>query len=164
MPRRGKVVRRPVLPDARYNNQNLTRFIGRIMYDGKRSIAERIVYDALELIDERTKTATDDRLKRPAIEVFEQALRNAMPQVEVKPRRVGGATYQVPVDIRQDRRSALGMRWLIQSSRARKGRTMAERLAAELMDAAVLQGNTIRKKDETHKMADSNKAFAHYKR
>jgi small subunit ribosomal protein S7 len=164
MPRRGKIVRRPVLPDAKFNNVNLTQFIGRIMLNGKRSLAERIVYDALELIDERGKSAADERLKRPAIEVFETALRNAAPNLEVKPRRVGGATYQVPVEIRRERRAALAMRWIIAASRARKGRTMAEKLAAELMDAASMQGATIRKKDEMHRMAESNKAFAHYKR
>jgi small subunit ribosomal protein S7 len=164
MPRRGKIVRRPVVPDAKFGNANLTRFIGRLMMSGKRSIAERIVYDALDMIEERTKTITDERLKRPSIEVFELALRNAMPTVEVKPRRVGGATYQVPIDIRADRRNALGMRWLIQAARNRKGKPMAERLAAELLDAAQQQGATIRKKEETHKMAESNKAFAHYRR
>jgi small subunit ribosomal protein S7 len=164
MPRRGKIVRRPVLPDIRYGNRHVTQFIGRLMLRGKRSIAERIIYDAFDLIDERTKNAADERLKRPAIDVFEAALRNAMPTVEVKPRRVGGATYQVPIDIRNERRTALGMRWLIQAARARKGRTMAERLAGELMDAAVMQGATIRKKEETHRMAESNRAFAHYRR
>jgi small subunit ribosomal protein S7 len=164
MPRRGKVVRRLVLPDAKYSNVNLTQFIGRIMYSGKRSLAERIVYDALALIEERAQTTADERLKRPAIEIFEVALRNATPTVEVKPRRVGGATYQVPVEIRKERRAALAMRWLIAASRKRKGHSMAEKLAAELTDAAVGTGDTIRKKDETHRMADSNKAFAHYKR
>ena len=164
MSRRGKIVHRPIVPDAKFNNLNVTQFIGRIMMDGKRSIAERIVYDAFALIDERTKTTTDERLKRPAIEVFESALRNAAPNLEVKPRRVGGATYQVPIEIRRERRGALAMRWLIAASRSRKGRSMSEKLAAELMDAAAMQGATIRKKDETHKMAESNKAFAHYKR
>jgi small subunit ribosomal protein S7 len=164
MPRRGKIVRRPVLPDAKFNNVNITQFIGRIMLSGKRSLAERIVYDALTLIDQRSQNTADERLKRPAIEVFEMALRNAAPNVEVKPRRVGGATYQVPIEIRRERRAALAMRWLIAASRARKGRTMSEKLASELMDAAAMQGATIRKKDETHKMAESNKAFASYKR
>jgi small subunit ribosomal protein S7 len=164
MPRRGKIVRRPIIPDAKYNNVNITQFIGRIMLCGKRSLAERIVYDALTLIDERNKNTTDERLKRPAIDVFEAALRNAAPNLEVKPRRVGGATYQVPVEIRRERRAALAMRWIIAASRARKGRSMSEKLAAELMDAAAMQGATIRKKDEMHKMAESNKAFAHYKR
>jgi small subunit ribosomal protein S7 len=164
MSRRGKAVRRPIVPDAKYSNINMTQFIGRIMLDGKRSLAERIVYDALDLIDERTKGTADERLRRPSIEIFEQALRNAAPNVEVKPRRVGGATYQVPVEIRRERRGALAMRWLIAASRARKGRSMAEKLAAELMDAATMQGATIRKKDEMHRMADSNKAYASYKR
>jgi small subunit ribosomal protein S7 len=153
-----------VLPDVRFNNTNITTFIGRIMLSGKRSIAERIVYDALTIMDERTKTTTDERLKRPAIELFEQALRNAAPNIEVKPRRVGGATYQVPIEIRRERRMALAQRWLITAARARKGRSMAERLAGELLDAASMQGATIRKKDETHKMAESNKAYAHYRR
>lgn len=162
--RRGTSVKRPILPDARYGNIHITQFIGRLMYSGKRSLAERIVYDALTMIDERTKTATDERLKRPAIEIFEQALRNATPTVEVKPRRVGGATYQVPVDIRRERRDALAMRWLLNAARARKGKPMAERLAMELLEAAQQQGAAIRKREETHKMADSNKAFAHYRR
>jgi len=152
------------MPDAKFSNINMTQFIGRIMLDGKRSLAERIVYDALELIDERTANSTDERLRRPSIEVFETALRNAAPNVEVKPRRVGGATYQVPVEIRRERRGALAMRWLIGAARARKGRSMAEKLAAELMDAATGQGATIRRKEEVHRMADSNKAFASYKR
>jgi small subunit ribosomal protein S7 len=164
MPRRGKVIRHPIVPDARFGSTNVTRFIGRLMMNGKRSTAERIIYDAITMIEDRTKNSTDERLKRPAIEIFELAVRNAMPTVEVKPRRVGGATYQVPIDIRADRRNALAMRWLISSARSRKGKPMAERLASELMDAATLQGTTIRKKDETHKMAESNRAFAHYRR
>lgn len=164
MSRRGKIVHRPIVPDAKFGNVNVSQFIGRIMMDGKRSIAERIVYDAFTLIDDRTKNTADERLKRPAIEIFEMALRNAAPNIEVKPRRVGGATYQVPIEIRRERRGALAMRWLISTSRARKGRSMSEKLASELMDAAAMQGATIRKKDEMHKMAESNKAFAHYKR
>ncbi|MBA3824689.1 MAG: 30S ribosomal protein S7 [Ktedonobacterales bacterium] len=164
MSRRGKVVRRPIIPDAKYSNINMTQFIGRIMMDGKRSLAERIVYGALDLIDERTKATADERLRRPSIEIFEQALRNAAPNVEVKPRRVGGATYQVPIEIRRERRGALAMRWLITASRARKGRSMAEKLASEIMDAATMQGATIRKKEEIHRMAESNKAYASYKR
>jgi small subunit ribosomal protein S7 len=156
MPRRGKVPRREVIPDSRYNNKNVTRMVSRLMLDGKRSVAERIIYDAFDLIEQRAK--------RHPIEVFEQALRNATPVLEVKPKRVGGATYQVPVEIRGDRRIALAMRWLIQSSRKRAGgRSMAEKLSAELMDAAGGQGTTIRKKEETHKMADANKAFAHFR-
>ena len=155
MPRRTKVQHRVVLPDPKYNNRNITRLIGRMMWDGKRSLAERIIYTALTLIEERSK--------RNPVDVFEQALRNATPVIEVKPRRVGGSTYQVPVEIRGERRMALAMRWLINAARARTGKSMAEKLAAELMDAAAGQGATIRKREETHKMADSNKAFAHYR-
>ena len=155
MPRRAKVPVRPVVPDPKYNNKHITQMVGRLMWDGKRSLAERIVYTALDLIEERTK--------RPPVDVFEQALRNATPVIEVKPRRVGGSTYQVPVEIRGERRMALAMRWLINTARARSGKSMAEKLAAELMDAAAGQGATIRKREETHKMADSNKAFAHYR-
>ncbi len=155
MPRRAKVPHRPVAPDPKFNNKNITRLVSRLMYDGKRSLAERIVYQALDLIEQRAK--------RNPVEVFEAALRAATPTTEVKPRRVGGATYQVPVEIRGDRKMALAMRWLIASARNRNGRSMAEKLAAELMDAANGQGATIRKKDETHKMAESNKAFAHYR-
>ena len=156
MPRRAKVQHRPVLPDPKYNNKNVTRLVGRLMWDGKRSLAERIVYQALALIEERSK--------RNPIEVYEQALRAATPMIEVKPRRVGGTTYQVPVEIRSERKTALAMRWLIASARNRSGgRSMAEKLAAELMDAAAGQGATIRKREETHKMAESNRAFAHYR-
>lgn len=162
--RRGNVVRRPILPDARFGNIHVTQFIGRLMYDGKRTLAEHIMYQAMEIIDERAKAATDDRLKRAPVEIFELALRNATPTVEVKPRRVGGATYQVPVDIRRERREALAMRWLLTAARARKAKPMAERLASELWDAAQMQGAAIRKREETHKMAESNKAFAHYRR
>ena len=155
MPRRGTVPHRQVLPDPKFNNKDITRFVGRLMWDGKRSLAERILYDALDIVADRTK--------RSPVEVFQQALRAATPVLEVKPRRVGGSTYQVPVEIRGDRRSALAMRWLINASRNRSGKSMAEKLAAELMDAANGQGATIRKRDETHKMAESNKAFAHYR-
>jgi small subunit ribosomal protein S7 len=146
-----------VAADPKFNNKNITRLVGRLMYDGKRSLAERIVYQSLEIIEARAK--------RNPVEVFEAALRAATPSLEVKPRRVGGATYQVPVEIRGDRKTALAMRWLIASSRNRGGgHSMAEKLASELMDAAAGQGATIRKRDETHKMADANKAFAHYSR
>ncbi len=155
MPRRAKVDRRVVIPDAKYNNRNLTRFVGKLMLNGKRSLAERIVYDSLDIIEQRQK--------RNPVDVFEQALRNATPTLEVKPRRVGGSTYQVPVEIRGERRNALAMRWLIRYARERKGKAMSERLAAELMDAAAGQGNTIKRREETHKMAESNKAFAHYR-
>jgi small subunit ribosomal protein S7 len=155
LPRRKKVVRRPDVPDAKFRSRNVSRFIGKLMLDGKRSLAEGILYDAFDAIEARQK--------RPPLDVFEQALKNATPSLEVKPRRVGGSTYQVPVDIRRERGSALAMRWLIRSARTRTGKTMSERLANELMDAAAGQGATIKKREETHKMAESNKAFAHYR-
>ena len=133
----------------------MARFIGKLMLNGKRSLAERIMYDAMALIEARQK--------RSPLDVFEQALKNATPTLEVKPRRVGGSTYQVPVDIRRERGNALAMRWLIRSSRGRTGKSMSEKLASELMDAASGQGATIKKREETHKMAESNKAFAHYR-
>jgi small subunit ribosomal protein S7 len=155
MPRRGRFVKETPAPDAKYGNRTLAKFINRVMLCGKRSIAERIVYDSFDRIERDAN--------RPAIEVFEQAMRNAMPVLEVKPRRVGGATYQVPVEIKGDRRMALAMRWLLQSAKARSGRSMAERLAAELLDAARNQGNTIKRREDTHRMAEANKAFAHYR-
>ena len=155
MPRRRRVVRRPEVPDARYKSRNVARFMNKLMLDGKRSLAERIVYDAFNVIEARQK--------RSPLDVFEQALKNATPTIEVKPRRVGGATYQVPVDVRRDRGNALAIRWLINASRSRTGRSMAEKLASELIDAAAGQGATIRKREETHKMAESNRAFAHYR-
>jgi len=155
VPRRKRAVRRPDVPDAKYKSRNVARFTNKLMLSGKRSLAERILYDAF--------TAIEARLKRPPLDVFEQALKNATPTVEVKPRRVGGSTYQVPVDVRRDRGNALAMRWLIKSARARTGRSMSEKLANELMDAAAGQGATIKKREETHKMAESNKAFAHYR-
>jgi small subunit ribosomal protein S7 len=155
MPRRKRVVRRPDVPDAKYKSRNVARFVNKMMIDGKRSLSERIIYDAFEAIETKQK--------RPPLEVFEQALRNVTPAIEVKPRRVGGSTYQVPVDVRKDRGNALAMRWLIKSSRSRNGRSMSEKLASELMDAAAGQGATIKKREETHKMAESNKAFAHYR-
>lgn len=155
MPRRAKVIRHQIIPDPKYNNKNLTRFTNKLMIMGKKSLAEKIVYGALGLIEERQH--------RSPIDVFEQALRNASPLLEVKPRRVGGATYQVPVEIRGDRRTALAIRWLLNSARSRNGKSMIEKLAAELSDAAAGQGATIKKREETHKMAESNKAFAHYR-
>jgi small subunit ribosomal protein S7 len=129
--------------------------MNKLMLDGKRSLAERIVYDAFDVIE--------NKQKRSPLDVFEQAMRNATPTIEVKPRRVGGATYQVPVDVRRDRGNALAIRWIINAARNRTGRSMAEKLASELIDAAAGQGATIRKREETHKMAESNKAFAHYR-
>ena len=155
MPRRNRPPRREVPRDPRHGSKLAGAFINKLMLGGKRSTAESVFYDALGMVE--------DRLKKSGIEVFEQAMRNATPMVEVKPRRVGGSTYQVPMEIRPDRRQALAIRWLIGSSRARKGRPMAERLAAELMDAAGNTGATVRRKEETHRMAEANKAFAHYR-
>jgi len=155
MPRRTRVVRRNVAPDPKYGNPLLAAFINKVMLSGKKSTAERLVYGALDQIEQQQN--------RNPVEVFEEAVRNATPIVEVKPRRVGGATYQVPVDIRAERRMALALRWLIKSARARKGRTMSERLAGELMDAASNQGTTIKLKQDTHRMAEANRAFAHYR-
>jgi small subunit ribosomal protein S7 len=155
MARRGRAERRDITPDGKYHSQNLQRFINKVMLSGKKSIAERLVYDALDRCEETTH--------RPAIDVFDQALRNATPAVEVKPRRVGGATYQVPVDIRAERRISLAMRWLVRSARARRGRSMAEKIAGELLDAAGGQGATVKRREDTHRMAEANRAFVHYR-
>ncbi len=155
MPRRRKAVRRPDVPDAKFNSRNVARFTNKLMLDGKRSLAERIIYNSFDLIEAK--------MKRSPLDIFEQALKNATPSIEVKPRRVGGSTYQVPVDVRRERGNALAMRWLIRAARTRTGHSMAEKLANELMDAAAGQGATIKKREETHKMAESNKAFAHYR-
>jgi small subunit ribosomal protein S7 len=155
MPRRARVVRRAVESDARYGNRTLAKFINKIMARGKKSLAETIVYDALQRIENQTR--------RNPVDTFEQAMRNATPILEVKPRRVGGATYQVPVEIKGDRRFALATRWLISSARSRGGRSMSEKLAAELLDAAHGTGATVKKRDDVHRMAEANKAFAHYR-
>jgi small subunit ribosomal protein S7 len=155
MSRRDSAVKREVLQDPVYNSQMVTRFINVIMKDGKKSIAERIVYDALESIGEKTE---DDPMK-----VFKRAIENVKPAVEVKSRRVGGSTYQVPIEVRPGRRMALAFRWLIQSAMRRGERTMKQRLAAELSDAAENRGGAIKKKEDTHRMAEANKAFAHYR-
>ena len=155
MPRRREVPKRVIIPDHRYGSQKLARFINKLMLKGKKSTAERIMYGAMDIISERT---SEDPLK-----LFEKALDNARPIIEVKSRRVGGSTYQVPVEIRTERRQALAMRWLIGFSRSRGEKTMAERLAAELMDAASGRGATVKKKEDTHRMAEANKAFAHYR-
>ncbi|MBI4321496.1 MAG: 30S ribosomal protein S7 [Chloroflexi bacterium] len=155
MPRRARVVRRAIIPDARFHSRPLARFINRIMMRGKRSVAESIVYGALGIVETQTK--------RSPIEVFEQAMKNVTPVLEVKPRRVGGATYQVPVEIKGDRRTSLAMRWLITATRARGGKSMAQKLAAELMDAAQGVGSAMKKREDTHRMAEANKAFAHYR-
>ena len=155
MPRRARVVKREIAPDGRYGSKILARFINNLMLNGKKSIAERIVYHALE--------RAENQLRRPPVDIFEQALRNSTPVLEVKPRRVGGATYQVPVEIKGDRRMSLAMRWLIQSARSRTGKTMADKLAGEILDAFHGQGATVKKRDDTHRMAEANKAFAHYR-
>ncbi len=155
MPRRARVVKREVMPDPRYQSKTVSMFINKLMLDGKKSVAERIMYDAFNRIEESTRSNP--------LDTFEQAVRNATPLVEVKPRRVGGATYQVPVDIRGDRRMALAIRWLLRSARARTGRSMAERLSAELLDAANNQGATIKRREDTHRMAEANRAFVHYR-
>jgi small subunit ribosomal protein S7 len=155
MPRRSKIERRPVQPDARYGSELLARFINKVMTRGKKGLAERIVYDALDLIQERSG--------REPLDVFQQALQNATPLLEVKPRRVGGATYQVPVQIEPQRRQSLAVRWLLQSARSRSGNSMAEKLAGELLDAANNTGVTIKRREDTHRMAEANRAFAHYR-
>ena len=155
MPRRSAPKRRQVFPDAKYGNRLVSMFLNKLMVEGRKSLAERIMYEALDKIEEREK--------RDPIEVFEQAVQNATPVVETKPRRVGGATYQVPVDIRAERRMALALRWLLQSARARRGRTMADKLADELTDASKNEGVTIKKKTDTHRMAEANRAFAHFR-
>ena len=155
MPRKGSVPKRDVLPDPMYGSKLVTKFINALMLDGKKGTAEAIIYNALQLAEERTGTK--------AMEVLEQAMNNVMPVVEVRPRRVGGATYQVPVEVRSDRRQALALRWLVQHARLRGEKTMTERLAAELMDAANNQGGAVRKKEDVHRMAEANKAFAHYR-
>ena len=155
MPRKGPVEKRDVLPDPVYNSKLVTRFINKIMLDGKKGVAESIVYDAFELI--RSKTGKDP------MEVFDTALKNTMPVLEVKARRVGGANYQVPIEVRADRRLTLGIRWLVNYSRLRGERTMYERVAGELMDAANSTGASVKKREDTHKMAEANRAFAHYK-
>lgn len=155
MPRRREVPKRQILPDPLYNSQLITKFVNVVMVDGKKSVAEQLLYKALNVIRERTE---DDPLK-----VFKKAVDNVKPAVEVKSRRVGGSTYQVPVEVRPSRRLALSMRWLIQSSQKRGEKTMDLRLANEFMDAAANRGNAIKKKEDTHRMAEANKAFAHYR-
>ena len=155
MPRKGYIPKREILPDPIYNDKVVTKFINKIMLDGKKGVAQRICYDAFDII--REKTGKDP------LEVFEEALNNVMPVLEVKARRVGGATYQVPIEVRPERRQSLGIRWLVSYARARGERTMKERLAAEIMDAANSMGGAFKKKEDTHKMAEANKAFAHYR-
>ncbi len=155
MPRKGPVTKRDVLPDPVYGSKLLTRFINKIMLDGKKGVAEKIVYDAFDLV--RAKTGKDP------LEVFDAAMQNVMPLLEVRARRVGGANYQVPVEVRADRKTTLGIRWLVNYSRLRGERTMYERVAGEIMDASNGTGAAVKKREDTHKMAEANKAFAHYR-
>jgi small subunit ribosomal protein S7 len=155
MPRRNRPPKREVAPDDKYNSELAARFINKLMLGGKKSTAQRIFYDALTIVETRSK--------RPGLEMFEQAMRNATPILEVKPRRVGGATYQVPVEVRPERRMSLAIRWLVGAARNRPGKSMAEKLANELLDAANNTGATIKRREDTHKMAEANRAFAHYR-
>ena len=155
MPRRGNVPKREVLADPLYNSVVVTKLINGIMYDGKKGVAQQIVYDAFAAVEEKTG--------KPALEVFQAALENIMPVLEVKARRLGGATYQVPIEVRPERRNTRGIRWLVTFSRARSERTMAQRLAAEIIDASNNMGNAVKRREDTHKMAEANKAFAHYR-
>ncbi|KUJ90101.1 MAG: 30S ribosomal protein S7 [Thermoanaerobacter thermocopriae] len=155
MPRKGHVERREVLPDPVYNSKKVSKLINKVMWDGKKSLAQKICYGAFDIIREKTG--------RDPLEVFEEALNNVMPVLEVRPRRVGGATYQVPMEVRPERRLSLGIRWLVEYARQRSGKSMMEKLAAEIMDAANNTGGSVKKREDTHKMAEANKAFAHYR-
>ena len=155
MPRRGYIAKREVLPDPIYNSQIVTKLINNVMLDGKKTVAQKIVYDAFDIIKEKEG--------KDALEVFEAALNNVMPVLEVKARRVGGATYQVPIEIRPERRQTLGLRWLVTYARTRHEKTMAEKLANEIIDALNSTGGSFKKKEDMHRMAEANKAFAHYK-
>jgi len=155
MPRRARATKREILPDAKYHNETVARLINKVMMQGKKSVAEKIVYGALDIMGQQGA-------KEP-VTALEQAVKNVTPQLEVKPRRVGGATYQVPIEVRPDRGLSLALRWLVASARARGGKSTAEKLAAELSDASQGQGVTIKKREDTHKMAEANRAFAHYR-
>jgi small subunit ribosomal protein S7 len=155
MPRRGKIAKRDVLQDPVYNSKLVTRLINNIMLDGKKGVAQKIAYGAFEIVAEKTG--------KDALEVFEQAMENIMPELEVKARRLGGATYQVPMEVRPERRQTLGLRWITRYSRERNEKTMKERLAGEILDALNGTGGACKKRDDTHKMAEANKAFAHYR-
>ena len=155
MPRRGFIAKREVIADPMYNSKLVTKLINNVMLDGKKTVAQKIVYDAFDIIKEKEQ--------RDALEVFEEALNNVMPVLEVKARRVGGATYQVPLEIRPERRQTLGLRWLVSYARNRHEKTMAEKLAGEIIDATNGNGGAFKKKEDTHRMAEANKAFAHYK-
>ena len=155
MSRRHSAEKREIIPDPKFGDVVVTKFMNSIMYDGKKSSAERIVYGAFDIIENRTKGAP--------LEVFKQALENVAPAIEVRSRRVGGATYQVPVEVRMERRQALAIRWIIQAARSRNDKTMVDRLSAELMDAANNRGNAVKKREDTHRMAEANRAFSHYR-
>ena len=155
MPRRRGNFKRDVLPDPKYKSKLVTKFVNQVMYDGKKGVAQTIVYEAFDIVKEKTG--------KDALEAFQEALNNVMPVLEVKARRVGGATYQVPMEVRPERRQSLGIRWLVEYARKRNERTMAEKLAAEMLDAINNVGGAIKKKEETHKMAEANRAFAHYR-
>ncbi len=155
MPRRGRISKRDVLPDPMYNSKLVTKLVNNVMYDGKKGVAQKIVYDAF--------SAVEAKVGENPLDVFEAALENVMPVLEVKARRVGGSTYQVPMEVKADRRLTLGLRWIVAFSRKRGERTMAERLAAEIIDAKNSMGGAFKKKEETHRMAEANKAFAHYR-
>ena len=155
MPRRGKIAKRDVLPDPMYGSKLVTKLINNVMEDGKKGVAQKIVYDAFAIVEEK--------IGQNALEVFQAAFENVMPVLEVKARRVGGSTYQVPMEVRADRRQTLGLRWLVGAARKRGERTMADRLAAEIIDAKNSMGGAFKKKEETHRMAEANKAFAHYR-
>ena len=153
--RRNRAPQRVVVPDLKYDSTLISYFVNKLMKHGKKSVATRIVYDALDI--------AGDRAKKPGLEVFEEAIKNVTPLLEVRPRRVGGATYQIPMEVRQERRRSLALRWILENARKRNGKSMAEKLAAELLDALKGQGNAVKKKDDTHRMAEANKAFAHYR-
>ncbi|MCH7787038.1 MAG: 30S ribosomal protein S7 [Chloroflexi bacterium] len=155
MARRRRAEKRTIIPEPKYNNVDLSRFINKVMMNGKKTVAQRIVYQALDQIEQEAH--------RPGLELFEQAVRNSTPMLEVKSRRVGGATYQVPIEVRPSRRMTLAMRWIIRGARARSGRPIAERLAQELLEASRGQGSAVRRKEELHRMAEANRAFAHYR-
>lgn len=155
MPRRNRPPKRPVTPDPRYGSTQVTMFVNRMMFGGKKSTAERLFYGAFDLLSERSE--------EPPLDLFERALRNVTPTVEVKPRRVGGSTYQVPMEVPPDRARSLAMRWILKAAKARNGRSMSEKLAAEFMDAANGQGAAIREREQTHRMAEANRAFSHYR-
>lgn len=153
--RRNRASQREVVSDAKYNSEMIAHLINRLMYGGKKSVATRVVYDALDIVA--------DRAKKPALDVFEEAIKNVTPVLEVRPRRVGGATYQIPMEVRHERRRSLALRWILAGARGRNGKSMSEKLAAELLDAIKGQGTAIKKKDDTHRMAEANRAFASYR-